>query len=90
MKRYLVERSWPQGLEIPMNDTGNGICQGVVNNNAEDGVTWVHSYVNAEKNKTFCIYDGPSPEAIRKAAGKNHQPVDRITEVRILDPYFYK
>lgn len=90
MKRYLVERSWPQGLEIPMNDTGSSICQGVVNNNAEDGVTWVHSYVNAEKTKTFCIYDGPSPEAIRKAAGKNKQPVDRITEVRILDPYFYK
>jgi hypothetical protein len=35
-------------------------------------------------------YDGPSPEAIRRAAEVNQLPVDRITEVRFLDPYFYR
>jgi hypothetical protein len=50
----------------------------------------VHSYVTDDKGKTFCIYDAPSPEAIRTAAGLNGLPVDRITEVRVLDPYFYK
>jgi hypothetical protein len=29
------------------------------------------------------------PEAIRKAAQRNSLPVDRITEVSVLDPYFY-
>lgn len=53
-------------------------------------MTWVHSYVTGDKRKTFCIYDGPSPEAIRRAASCNNLPVDRITEVRVLDPYFYK
>jgi hypothetical protein len=61
----------------------------VVGNNAVDGVTWVHSYVTNDKNKTFCIYDGPSPDAIRTAAELNGLPVDRISEVRVLDPYFY-
>jgi hypothetical protein len=45
-----------------------------------DGVTWVHSYVNPDRTKTFCIYDGPSPEAIRTVAERNKLPVDRITE----------
>jgi len=90
MPRYLVERSFPNGLVIPMNDEGANTCRTVVANNAEDGVTWVHSYVSADKTKTFCIYDGPSPEAIRRVAQRNKLPVDRITEVRVLDPYFYK
>ena len=32
----------------------------------------------------------PSPEALRRAAEANQLPVDRITEVRVLDPYFYR
>jgi hypothetical protein len=52
-------------------------------------VTWVHSYVTGDKKKTFCIYDAPTPEAVRTAANRNGLPVDRITEVRVLDPYFY-
>ena len=89
MPRYLVERTFPRGLEIPIADGGADICRGVVETNAEEGVTWVHSYVSADKRTTFCIYDGPSPEAIRKTAIRNDLPVDRITQVRVLDPYFY-
>ena len=90
MARYLVERTFPDGLEIPINDEGAAACLGVVDRNAEVGVTWVHSYVSDDKKKTFCIYDGPDPEAIRRAAERNGLPVDNITRVRVLDPYFYK
>ena len=91
MPRYLVERTFPDdGLIIPMDETGAQICQSVVSNNAQYQVTWVHSYVSEDKLKTYCIYDGPSPEAIRQAARRSNLPIDRITEVRILDPYFYK
>ncbi len=90
MPRYFVERSFPDGLVIPMDDQGAGICLNVVDNNLEENVTWVHSYVTEDKQRTFCIYDAPSPEAIRKAAQRNSLPVDRITQVSVLDPYFYK
>jgi hypothetical protein len=49
----------------------------------------VHSYVSENREKTFCVYDAPSPEAIRKTAARNKLTVDRITQVRVLDPYFY-
>jgi hypothetical protein len=42
------------------------------------------------KEKTLCIYDAPSPEAIRKVARKNNLPVDKITAVSVLDLYFYR
>ena len=61
-----------------------------MNINAEDRVTWVHSYVSDDKKKTFCVYDGPNLEAIRRVAMKNGLPLDRITEVSVLDPYFYR
>ena len=90
MARYIVERTFPDGLAIPMTEEGAEACLSVVDNNAKDGVTWVHSYVSPDKKKTFCLYDGPSPEAIRKAAERNNLPVDSITPVHVLDPYFYQ
>lgn len=90
MPRYLIERSFPAGLSIPMTPEGSKLCRTVVDRNAQDGVTWVHSYVNPDRTKTFCIYDGPTPESIRSAAKGNGQPVDTITEVSVLDPYFYR
>src|SRR5579875_3109428 len=89
MARYLVERTFPDGLNIPTDDDGAKTCAVVVDNNATDTVTWVHSYVTGDKSKTFCIYDAPTPEAIRSSAGRNGLPVDSITEVSVLDPYFY-
>jgi len=43
IKRYLVERSFPDGLEIPVIVEGSQICLNVVSINAEDNVSWVHS-----------------------------------------------
>ena len=90
MPRFLVERTFPDRLAIPITDEGAQVCLTVVDNNAVDGVTWVHSYVTPDKKKTFCIYDAPSPEAIRSAAQRNNLPVDEITQVSVLDPYFYQ
>jgi Nickel responsive protein SCO4226-like len=90
MPRYMVERTFVDGLAIPVNEKGVETCLIIAGNNAKDNVTWLHSYVTDDRRKSFCIYDGPSPEAIQAAAERNGLPVDRITEVRVLDPYFYR
>jgi hypothetical protein len=89
MPRYVIERDFSDGLIIPTDSAGAVACLSVVDKNAEQDVTWIHSYVSEDKKKSFCVYDGPSPEAIRNSAKKNSLPVNRITEVRVLDPYFY-
>jgi hypothetical protein len=90
MSRFVVERTFPEGLNIPISNLGATTCLGVVGRNAEVGVTWVHSYVSPDHKKSFCVYDGPDEEAIRRAAERNHLPVDNVTKVTVLGPYFYQ
>ena len=89
MPRYLVERTFADGMNVESGEEGAAVCASAVSNNSEDGVTWIHSYVSSDRRKTFCVYDAPSPEAIRRSAHRNNLPVDRITKVRVLDPYFH-
>jgi hypothetical protein len=89
MPRYLVRRHFPEGLHIPLDPQGAKTCESVVGTNADHGVTWLHSYVTEDRRTTFCVYDGPDPEAIRAAASRNGLPLESITQVRVLDPYFY-
>jgi hypothetical protein len=89
MPRYLIEREFPDGLSIPQDESGAALCRAVIDNNAEDDVTWIHSYVTPDRRRTFCIYDGPTPEAVRRAAARNQLPISKIAEVRVLNPYFY-
>jgi hypothetical protein len=89
MPRYVVERIFPEGLRIPIDNGGGERSGRVVERNADEGVTWITSFVSDDKTRTFCIYDAPTPEAIRKTAARNELPVDRITRVSVLDPYFY-
>ncbi len=90
MPRFMVERTFPDGLHIPTSPSGSQSCLAVVGRNAASGVTWVHSYVSADKTKTFCIYDGPNEASVREAATQNNLPVDVVTPVSVLDPYFYQ
>ncbi len=90
MPRYLIEREFPEGLRIPPDEVGAAICRKVIDNNAEDGVTWIQSFVSSDRRHTFCLYEAPTPEAVRRAAARNRLPVSNLTEVRVLDPYFHK
>ena len=87
MPRYLVERSFPDGFQIPVDASGVRACLAMTECNLQERVFWLQSYVSLDKRHTFCIYDGPSPEAIRRAA--NQPPIHKIIEVSVLDPYFY-
>lgn len=80
MPRYLVEREFPEEFRVPVDERGARV----------EDVVWIHSYVSIDKKKTFCIYEAPSPEAIRRVANRNKLSLTRITEVLMLDPFFYR
>jgi len=90
MPRYVVERNFPEGLGTTSGDEDVLFWEQVVAKNVDGGVTWIHSYVSDDRRKTFCVYDAETPEAIRKTAARNGLPVEQITQVRVLDPYFYR
>ncbi|MEO8525638.1 MAG: DUF4242 domain-containing protein [Caldimonas sp.] len=90
MPRFMIERTFPNGLSVPMTAEGAALCGRIASVNGSKGVTWLHSYVSPDKSRSYCVYDGPSPDAIREVAHLNQMPVGSITEVSVLDPYFYR
>jgi hypothetical protein len=88
MPRYLVERSFPDGFGFAARAAGADGFHELVEKNLDASVTWLHSYVSEDDRACFCLYEAPSPEAIRRAAARSGLPVDRILRVRMLDPYF--
>ena len=90
MPRYLIERTFPEVTASVAQAARAGHFSALIGANAREGVTWVHSYFAPERQRSWCICDGPSPEAIRAAAKANGWPVDRVTEVQVLDPYFLR
>ena len=76
MPIFMVERAFAEELE-PSLDLADGINR----INAEEGVRWLYSFLSADKRKTYCLYEAPSPEAIRTAAARAGLPADVIVEV---------
>ena len=81
MHRYMVVRTFPAGALAGLDAAGK---KAVNKCNSEHGVRWVYSYANADKTKTFCIYDSPSEQAIQDAATANKIPVDYIVEIPVV------
>jgi hypothetical protein len=90
MPRYLIESTFVGGLVVPIDDHRAEKVRALVGVNVENGVNWVHSYVTPDRAATFCLYDGPSSDAVRRAAETTGMPVNRIAEVMVLDPYFHR
>jgi hypothetical protein len=78
--RYLIERTFAPGA---LDHLDAATKKKVNANNSTLGVRWVQSYANADKTKTFCIYEASSEAAVRQAAKLNALPVDSVTEVPV-------
>ena len=89
LPRYIVQRTFPNELENPIANGDANMWANVRRRNAELGVTWLHSYVSDDKKTTFCVCDAPTPDAVRATAAANALPVDSVTPVHVLDPYFF-
>ena len=89
MPRYLVERTFPEGLQIPVDD-GRSNLLGVVDRNADDGVTWVHSYVSDDQQEELLRLrrsdsrGDPPDGAAKRPAGRPHHPGERARPVLLL------
>jgi uncharacterized OsmC-like protein len=55
----------------------------------EQAMAWSGVYDVLTRGVPVSVDVAPTPEAIRKAAIGNELPIDQITQVRVLNPYFY-
>ncbi|MGJ7508085.1 DUF4242 domain-containing protein [Variovorax sp. GT1P44] len=81
MALFLIERQYAEELEIAAADVAN-----IQRINADVGVNWLFSFLSADRKKTYCLYEAPSPEEIRTAARLAHLPADVVIEVSQIRP----
>jgi hypothetical protein len=72
----MVERTFAAELEPNFE-----IADGINRINDQEGVRWMYSFLSADKRKTYCLYEAPSPEAIRTAAARAGLPADVVIEM---------
>lgn len=85
MHRYLVERTFAPGSRALVAALSTPAPLPFTQAHDGCGVTWLRSYLTPDEGRSYCIVEGPSPEAVRKAALASGLPVDRISEVRTLE-----
>ena len=81
MPLYVIERSFADRLELTSEDV-----RLIDDINADEGVSWLFSFISADKLRTYCLYEAPSPDAIFEAARRANVPADEIVEVSKFVP----
>jgi hypothetical protein len=76
MPLYLIERRFAEQLEMSSDDV-----QLLEEVNADEGVSWLFSFLSADRHRSYCLYEAPSPDAIITAAKRAGIPADVVTEV---------
>jgi hypothetical protein len=72
----MIERNFAEELELSGEDIA--LIEEV---NADEGVRWLFSFLSADRRRTYCLYEAPSPDVIMAAARRANVPADTIVEV---------
>jgi hypothetical protein len=76
MPLFVIERTFVEDVDL----TGDDVRQ-IDEINADEGVRWLFSFLSADRRRTYCLYEAPTPEAIVTAARRANVPADKVVEV---------
>ena len=77
----MIERSFAEQLDL----TGEDV-RVIEDINADEGVNWLFSFLSADRRRSYCLYEAPSPDQIIAAAKRANVPVDKVVEVSKFQP----
>jgi hypothetical protein len=81
MPVYVIERAFAEELDLSGEDV-----RMIDEINADEGVRWLFSFLSADRRKTYCLYEAPTPDAIVAAAKRANVPADAVVEVSPAHP----
>lgn len=79
----MIERTFADQLDLSADDV-----ELIEEINADEGVRWLFSFLSADRRRTYCLYEAPSPDAIMAAARRANVPADAVVEVGPATPQF--
>jgi hypothetical protein len=84
MPLFVIERNFADQLNLD--------AQGVDDTNAyndDHELRWLFSFLSTDKRKTYCLYEAPDADALRRAAADLGIPADEIIEVSEIGPTMF-
>jgi Protein of unknown function (DUF4242) len=84
MPTYMIERAFAEQLDL----TSDAVKL-IEEVNADEGVRWLFSFLSADRRRSYCLYEAPSPDAIVSAAEKAGIPADAVVEVDRISADMY-
>jgi hypothetical protein len=76
MPLYMIERTFADQLDLTSDDVKQ-----IDEVNSDEDVRWLFSFLSADRRRTYCLYEAPSPDAIIAAARRANLPADAVVEV---------
>lgn len=76
MPIFIIERRFADDLEASAE-----VADRINRINEQEGVRWLYSFLSADKRKTYCVYEAPFADAIRRAAARAGLPADAVIEL---------
>jgi hypothetical protein len=84
MPLYVIERSFAEQLDLTSEDV-----RLIEDANAAEGVRWLFSFLSADRRRSYCLYEAPSPNEILTAARRAGIPADAVVEVSRISADMY-
>ncbi len=84
MAMFIIERDFAERLEIDAD-----LLKGTLDYNEVHELRWLFSFLSADRTKTYCLYEAPNPEALRRQADDLGLPADAIIEVTEINPEMF-
>ena len=84
MPMYVIERAFAEQLDLTSEDVK--LIEEV---NTDEGVHWLFSFLSADRRRSYCLYEAPSPDMIVAAAKRAGIPADAVVEVNRISAEMY-
>jgi len=84
MPMFMIERVFAEQLDLTSDDVK--LIEEV---NADEGVRWLFSFLSADRRRSYCLYEAPSPDMILAAAQRVGIPADVVVEVNRVSADMY-
>ena len=81
---FMIERVFAEKLDLTSDDVK--LIEEV---NADEGVRWLFSFLSADRRRSYCLYEAPSPDMILAAAQRVGIPADVVVEVNRVSADMY-
>jgi hypothetical protein len=78
MALFMIERTFAEVLDADIDEEDDAVTEAL---NGELGLEWVHTFLTADRTRTYCLYESPNAELLQEHARRLGIPADAIVEV---------